>query len=287
MQGYASLLRAGAAVVAPPGPLPGAAVRRGTDWEQGVLRRFDPIALDEMGNVALLRRTDTKYVMSAGELALALSRLAADYRILEIAGRRRHHYQTLYFDTPDLMLYRQHHSGRRNRYKVRERAYQDSDLVYLEVKHKLGRHTTRKSRVRTARMSAQIGPGVKPFLREHYPYAIEGLRPTLLNAFERITLVSKESIERLTLDVAIGFRWEDTHEMLDGLAIAELKQDGFSADSPFVRQMRALGVRPGPVSKYCTGISLLYPDAKTNRFKPRLRRIQKAMQGGSDGRRTH
>jgi hypothetical protein len=251
------------------------------------VRHFDPITLAEMGHVALLRRTDTKYLMSAGELALALSRLAADYRILEIAGRRLHRYQTLYFDTPDLMLYRQHHSGRRNRYKVRERAYQDSGLVYLEVKHKRDPRTTHKSRVRTAKISAQIGPGVKPFLREHYPYAVEGLRPALLNAFQRITLVSKESIERLTLDIAIGFWWEDAHETLDGLAIAELKQDGFSADSPFVRQMRALGVRPGPVSKYCTGVSLLYPGVKTNRFKPRLRRIEKLMQGGNDVQRAH
>lgn len=33
-----------------------------------LLARFDPISLAEMANVALLNRTDTKYVMSVGQL---------------------------------------------------------------------------------------------------------------------------------------------------------------------------------------------------------------------------
>jgi hypothetical protein len=252
-----------------------------------VLQRFDPITLPEMGSVALLRRTDTKYLMTEGQLWRALARLTGDYRILEIGGRRKHSYQTLYFDTPDLALFRQHHSGWRDRYKVRERAYTDSDLIFLEVKHKLDPHTTHKSRLRTDGLSSQIAPGVEPFLRDHYPYSVEGLQPTLLNTFQRITLVSKHNIERVTLDLAVRFWWDGARASLDGLAIAELKQDGFSADSAFVRQMRALGVRPGPFSKYCTGISLLQPDVKHNRFKPRLRQIQKLMQGGSDVHWTH
>ncbi len=203
---------------------------------------FEPISLAEMSDVALMRRTDTKYLMTEAQLGRALIRLTQDYRILEIAGRRHHRYQTLYFDTPDLSLFRQHHSGWRDRYKVRERAYADSGLVFLEVKHKVDAHTTHKRRVRTSELSAKLSDGLEPFLRTHYPYPVGGLQPTLLNTFQRITLVSKYSVERLTLDLGVHFWWDGTWVSLDGVAVGELKQDGFSSDSPFFRQMRSLGI---------------------------------------------
>jgi signal transduction histidine kinase len=100
-----------------------------------------------MGHAALLRRTDTKYLLSEAQFVQALAHLTGHYRVLEVGGRRAQHYQTLYFDTQDLALYRQHHDGWRNRYKVRERAYLDSDLAFGEVKHKVNADTTIKSRM--------------------------------------------------------------------------------------------------------------------------------------------
>ena len=71
-----------------------------------LLRRFDPITLSEMADVALLDRMELKYIMLQRTLARVLSSLSADYRVLAIAGRRLSHYRTLYFDTADFALYR-------------------------------------------------------------------------------------------------------------------------------------------------------------------------------------
>ncbi|MFN2132576.1 MAG: carbohydrate-binding domain-containing protein, partial [Anaerolineae bacterium] len=91
-------------------------------------------------------RTDVKYLLSEEQLLCALAGLTGAYRVLEIEARRLHGYRTIYFDTPDLALYRQHHNGWRERYKVRERTYTDSDLTFLEIKHKIDATTTVKSR---------------------------------------------------------------------------------------------------------------------------------------------
>ncbi|MBN1878004.1 MAG: polyphosphate polymerase domain-containing protein [Anaerolineae bacterium] len=242
-----------------------------------VLQRFSPISLAEMDDVALLRRVDTKYVMSEAQLYQALAHLTEEYNVLSIAGRRLHHYQTLYFDTPDFNLYRQHHDGWHNRYKVRFRAYVDSDLAFLEVKHKTNKNVTVKHRVQTSEITTRVDAYAGDFLQTCFPYQVEGLEPKLWNTFQRMTLVSKHTIERLTLDIALGFGYGDIHVTLPGVVIAEIKQEGFSLTSDFIGQMRTLGVRPMGFSKYCMGVSLLYDQVKSNNFKPQRLYINKIM----------
>jgi hypothetical protein len=147
-------------------------------------------------------------------------------------------------------------------------------LAFLEVKQKVNTGRTIKSRVRTRALSPRIARDAEPFLRTHYPYRVEALGARLYNAFQRITLVSVRDVERVTIDLGVRFLWDGVQVSLDGVAIAEVKQDGFSTDSPFVRQMRAQGVRATRFSKYCIGVCMLYPEVKRNRFKPQLRQIE-------------
>lgn len=233
-----------------------------------VLRRFTPLGLAQMEDVALLRRIDTKYVLSEAQLFHALNHLTADYHVLEIAGQRQQRYQTLYFDTPDFALYRQHHDGWRSRYKVRSRVYADSGLAFLEVKHKTNQNITVKQRVQTPEIVTEIDDWAEDFLYTCFPYPSTALAVKLQNAFRRITLVSTHGIERVTIDLGLRFAANGAHLSLPGIAIAEVKQATFSLRSAFVGQMRALGVRPMHFSKYCTGVSRLYDQVKANLFKP-------------------
>jgi len=54
-----------------------------------------------------------------------------------------------------------------------------------------------------------------------------------------------------------------------------VKQPRIDRASLMMTRLRELGVRPGGFSKYCMGVSLLVPGVKHNRFKPRLRRIDR------------
>jgi len=255
-------------------------VNQDSSWRSATLHSFDAIRLSEMDDVALLCRSDTKYILGEEQLSQVLAGLTGHYQILEIDGRWLHRYRTLYFDTSDLALYLQHHSGWRNRYKVRQRAYADSGLTFLEVKQKTNGHTTVKSRMQIPALCSQIAPDAKAFLRTTYPYPVEALEPKLLNTFQRLTLVSMHSVERVTVDVGLCFLWNDAHVSLAGIAVAEVKQDGFSADSQFVRQMRASGVGATGISKYCIGVSMLYPEVKHNSFEPQLRQIARLVHEG-------
>jgi hypothetical protein len=252
-----------------------------------LLRQFEPIGLAQMDGVALLDRTDTKYVLQASQLYAALEAVSDRYRVLDIDGVRLHPYETVYFDTADFAMYLRHHAGRQPRYKVRSREYVESHRAFLEVKVKTNKDRTSKRRLETSALVTRLTPEASTFVNALVPVDPRALQPRLWNAFSRVTLVSKEFPERLTLDLHLRFAnaWETV--ALPGVAIAEVKQEGINRHSDFVRQMRAMATRDTGFSKYCIGVALLYPDLKHNNFKAKLGLVEKLMGVSDDVYRTH
>lgn len=242
-----------------------------------LLARLAPISLAEMDAVALLNRTDTKYVLTTAQLTEALWAISGEYRVLEVAGVRLSPYQTVYFDTPDFALYRQHHAGKLNRAKVRSRRYEATGQAFLELKRKTNRARTVKRREPTATLATAPNPELAAFLAAYAPELAGSVEPRLSNSFARITLVSLGQRERLTIDLNLQFAAEGRQVRLPGIAVAEVKQDGASRDSAFVAQMHAAHLQPAGFSKYCIGVALLFPTVKHNNFKPKLRLLQQLM----------
>ncbi len=242
------------------------------------LAGFNSISLKQMDSVALLNRTDSKYVCSMQQLAAILPSLVADYRVLEIDGRRMHRYHTLYFDTADFALYRRHHAGGRNRYKVRSRTYLDTQHYFLEVKHKVNKYRTIKHRLATPSALETFNPASSDFVQRIVPFEVGLLQPTLTNDFSRITLVNIAEQERVTLDIGIGFQSDSRLVELTGVVIAEVKQAGINRSSPFIQGIRGQHLHTIGMSKYCSGAALLYPDLPRNSFKPTLRYLNTLME---------
>ena len=240
------------------------------------LDRFGPISLAEMDDVQLLRRKDTKYLMSEPQLLDALVKLAAHYDVLAIAGQRSARYETLYFDHAGMELYFAHHSGKIQRHKVRKRAYVDSGLAFLEVKLKR-KGMTDKRRLRVAGLEPNLSQEEQAFVAAQGA-PVAGLKPSLFNRFDRITLVNKARTERLTLDwnIVVAAPGEaDAPMAWQGVCIAELKQSGLDRRSPFAQWAKAQQVRPERISKYCIGLAETREGLKANRFKAKRRKLSK------------
>jgi len=231
-----------------------------------------------MADVALLNRTDTKYVLPVATLQQIMPKLNNAYSALAIDGQRSSHYRTLYFDSAEFMLYHRHHAGILDRYKVRSREYVDSHLAFLEVKHKTNKGRTIKNRVQTAELADSFYGESVDLLDDTYPYDATELAPKLWVECRRITLVSRQRKERVTIDLDLSYRWGDQFVSLSHLAIVEIKQERFSHNSDIGRALRQHHVRATGFSKYCVGISLIYPEVKHNNFKSKLRIIKKLAQ---------
>lgn len=246
---------------------------------QRLLDTFGPTTLAAMDDVALQDRIDTKYVLHAQDLYRALYAVRNDYLVLDINGQRVHGYKTLYFDTNGFELYMYHHAGRRNRYKVRSRQYVDSQLSFLEIKHKTNSNRTQKQRIVTDELVTQLSDETNAFVARHLPSAHQSLEPKLWNSFSRMTLVSKYHQERLTIDIDICFGNDQRLFPVSNLAVAEVKQSGINRHSRFIQQMRSMQIHQMNFSKYCIGVSLVYDTIKHNAFKPNLRLVHSIMEG--------
>ena len=240
-----------------------------------LISAFTPIHLEQMDRVKLMNRVDTKFAFDLTILSDILPELVEKYAILEINSVRTPSYQSQYFDDQNLTFYKDHHNGRTNRFKVRIRKYIESNLLFLEIKHKFKGRTIKK-RIEVDDFKVNLTSEMNAFINDNKA-AKSALMPILENAFHRITLVNKTKNERLTLDFDLSFKRENTTKEFKNLVIAELKQEKIDRTSPFFVAMKNRIIRPYRLSKYCLGAMALYEKEKIkiNRFKRKYIYLQK------------
>ena len=242
---------------------------------KNILDNFFPTSLEEMGEVKLMNRTDTKFIFNVEQLPAILNKATELYKVLEISDTRILDYRTLYFDTPDFEMYNLHQNGKLNRYKVRHREYLISNISFLEVKFKSNKERTIKKRIKQKAIKEEFSDKSKAFILKNSPYKPEELVPKLYNKFSRITLVHKHDKERITIDLNLGYKTKENNVDLPFLAIVEVKQEGFSNLSDFIRILRSEKIQATGMSKYCVGTVLMNKNIKYNRFKPKLLTLTK------------
>jgi hypothetical protein len=238
------------------------------------LNEFKSIQLNELDNANLMDRVDTKFAFSRLELNKILLELLPDYFCFEINEMRIGNYQSLYFDKECFDFYNDHHNGKIHRFKVRFRKYVDSDIYFLEVKEKQKGRVT-KRRIPVTRFEQVLQEEQRAFVDNILGEKTD-LEPKLWNTYKRITLVSKNKKERLTLDLDIKFSWKEESKEFDDIVIAELKQERLDRSSPFYQLMRKRSIRPYRLSKYCIGAIELHTKRKLkyNRFKKKLLKLK-------------
>lgn len=238
------------------------------------LQMIEPISLDGVQAVAELQtRMDRKYLLPVGVFESLLSELASSFRVLEIDGMRTFGYRSIYFDTPELTFFHQHLQRRRHRYKVRTRVYLDSGVTMLEVKSKGHRGLTIKDRTPHPLVDCErLGQG-ENFVATSIggTSLVHSLRPVLETRYRRSTLLHEASGSRVTCDAGLvcAVNGRERGGRADEVLV---ETKSLTGAGPADRWLRASGIRPHTVSKYCVGISLLYPGVASNPWRRTLRR---------------
>jgi hypothetical protein len=223
----------------------------------------------------LLRRTCTKFVLRADDLAALLWWLRRDYAVLRAAGHNLATYRTLYFDTPELDAFHDHRRGRRPRHKVRIRHYPDRRVSFFELKTKKSDLLTHKRRVAVPYGDNVVSEPQLDLLREHAPRLSRALEPQVWTNFRRLTLIGVDTNERVTIDTDLQVGPAGQLERLDHVAIMEVKQWPFCVRTPVMAALRSAGRQASSASKYCAALALTRPGLRLNRLLPALRAIEK------------
>lgn len=239
------------------------------------VKSFKSIDLEETSRVQLMKRTDKKFLIPAKILNEVFQAISDKYYILEINNEKLLGYKTVYFDTEDRQLYKCHHNGKLNRYKIRKRVYLETNVCYLEIKFKTNKGKTIKERIKSSSDLYELSKEELDYLHANLPFKPSCLIPRISNRFIRMTLVNKNFNERCTVDCNIDFTHKNNTGSFENLVIIEVKQDGQSNNSPITNKLNELRIKSTGFSKYCMGSALLNPDIKQNAFKAKLRTINK------------
>jgi len=239
------------------------------------LSLFEQASQELIASRALQDRVDTKFVLRREELDGLLSSLSEDFSVVASGSTLNSRYQNLYFDTEEYRFLRDHHRGRRPRFKVRIRHYLDRELSVLEIKEKAPTERTLKLRKSIPFMAEQFSSSHREFLDAHPAITSTDLHPSLRIDFSRITVVSKHSDERITFDTLLGFSHGDGEVVLERAVIAEIKQPRFAPRSPGMLALRQCGAMQLRISKYMTGAQLLLSSIRLQRYAPRMKRLRR------------
>jgi hypothetical protein len=236
------------------------------------LKNFENSTLEDCAKLAFQNRFDTKFVLKVGGALDFLKNSSRDFSVLRIGDIKIQDYNTLYFDTPDLLCFNMHKNGRANRFKFRTRHYLSNAKIYNEIKKKLNNGKTLKFRRKRDFFNDKFDEEFEKLAKEN-GFELQNLLPSLAVRFDRITLLSKNFRERITLDFGLKYEFANKKIALSDTAIAEIKSEKRCERSFSREYFRQKRVTPGGFSKYCVGICLTNDFAKKNLFLPKIRKL--------------
>ncbi len=232
------------------------------------------IGLDELDTLALYNRIDKKYVLGDTELLHFLQYVQQnDYQVLKVNNATIQEYQTRYLDTANFQFYLEHHNQRGNRMKVRIRTYKNSGISFLEIKRRTNSGETQKKRI-TYKKETQHSDDYNAFLWKYTKVDPKQLKPIAYTNFNRITFVSKEFQERVTLDFDIELGYNQRSVFLENKYILEVKKTKGTRAKGAVTFLKQSTIRPLSISKYCLSLAALNWKIKRNSFKPLMIKLK-------------
>ena len=254
-------------------------------WEvfKEKLKKFDKLSLSELNSTAsFLKRIDRKFLLTVSQFREILEDLKKDFRVLEINGKRMFKYDNVYMDTKDYLFYNQHQNWVNPRTKVRTRLYKDSNLAFFEYKHKQD-WVTQKFRYSfpveehwiMTKWKKRFFEGVWQSL--HNWEKAPTITPSIRTTYDRITLVSKNGEERLTIDFNIKTKnlrrknWRVVD--LKNLVIVESKT--LKKDALAIKVMKKHWIeRAKACSKYSLWVVYAWLAEKYDHFQETMEKIK-------------
>lgn len=240
-------------------------------------------------------RHEFKYVLPSAQISRVRQSASAVCELDAFCQKspdRRYGITSLYLDSPTLAFHFMKKDRARTRFKLRIRTYAGSDLVFWEVKRKIG-DIIRKTRGRLDPKRwveqildpvAQPDPGFADFLALQQRHSA---RPTLLARYAREAWVSPiDDYARVTFDAKLEYaptaEWvldapanawhpEDDPPSLGLQTSGEILELKFPEAAPrwMVHLAKGLNLHRVGYSKYCTGIEHMI--LRDPNFFPRAR----------------
>ena len=209
---------------------------------------MNAITLEEAKKLKLMKRVDCKYVLSYDQYCSFIRCLPDDWLVAESNGKTLLEYYTVYFDTPEMTMLKDHLDKKSHRQKIRIREYSTGEK-FLEIKDK-NNHVTTKTRVP---VNSYELDGETQWISENLMYDTRSLSKKLSTKFYRMTLVNPQMSSRITIDFDIVVYNYSTKKFWNHpWPIVEVKKES-EASTKAEDILFSLGAFPQGFSKFARG----------------------------------
>jgi hypothetical protein len=179
----------------------------------------------------------------------------------------------LYFDTPNNRFFTDAHNTKRNRYNVCYRHYIESDTTFLEVKYLNKKGIRKRKKLKINSIKSNLNDEELLFLKKVMPgKLIKKLQPRLSINYKRITLIDKNSRDKIILDTDIEYLYNDLEFKSMNLTYCKITQEKAAKNCDFLKSLKNFGVREEQINKYVFGMSI-FGERKSNYYKNKIKKI--------------
>lgn len=252
----------------------------GSNFQKKIKGFFSPISLTELNATAeFLDRVETKFLLTEQQLISLLPELKEDYYILEIADKSVFGYENIYMDTENYDFYNDYQEKKDFRSKVRSREYTDSGHAFFEYKQKQGSLSRKfrypidlKDHGKMTKESEKFYEGISMWFNGHKQP--KKLSKSLKTEYKRLTLCSKDSSERVTIDFEIEFTFlrgeKKKSYKLGNAVIIESKSTNQKCKSHIIMKKYNIN-KASACSKYCLWLILCKVFKEKGRLKDTIK----------------
>lgn len=210
------------------------------------------ITLKEAKEIKLMNRIDKKYVIDFDQFCSLSSFIYDNFYVVENDGAIMLPYFSLYFDTPNMDMHKDHLNKKAHRQKIRIREYSTGEK-YLEIKEKNNSEFTKKKRIP---VQSYILNEETNWIDKNLIYDTKDLNKKLEVRFNRLTLVSLDKQSRITIDFNIRFHNYITDKSIKiKHIIVEVKKKTQELIQ-FEKELQKMKIESQGFSKYSIGLLL-------------------------------
>lgn len=197
-----------------------------------------------------MKRVDVKYILSYDEFCDLIKCIKDDFAVVKEDNNILFKYHTIYFDTSDLDILKDHQNKKLHRQKIRIREYSSGEK-FIEIKDK-NNHVTNKIRVPVESYELD---GETQWISKNLIYDTKNLKKTLDVSFYRMTFVSNDKQIRMTADFKLKvFNYETYKEWNTDSIIIEIKKPDESL-TEIEKTLENIGLQSQGFSKYNVGMT--------------------------------
>ena len=184
-------------------------------------------------------------------------------------------FSMLYFDTPQLKMYFEHHNRSASRYQVYRKYKYNNEKSQLIVKSSDNKNNRNKKKFRTSDFEARIPLKYFDYIDKNTNHPAFQLKPVLNCDFNRYVFTNKSNDLLITIDADLSF-WNDYKtNYLPDLAVATIKTKNYSPQREIANALKLAPGFPSGLNKFSIGMALTNPDLKQNMLKQKIYNLKR------------